>query len=108
MDAQRQALDSFVRLHASKASARGDERIAHLVRHTAQGVALNVPLQQYTLEDIVREFDPDRPLVRWLIRQLQTYDISRESVIGLIFDGGQDPLAHVVYRGQIRNHAEDD
>lgn len=97
MEEQQKALNSFVQVHANKLAIRKDKRVAHLVNYSVSGIPLNITLTQYTLEDL-REaniLDDSSPLVHWLFQQIQTYDIDRENIIGLIFDK-KTVLAHVV------------
>lgn len=97
MEEQRKALDSFVQVHANKLTIRRDKRVVHLVNYSPSGIPLNITLTQYTLEDLreARILDDSSPLVHWLFQQIQTYDIDREHIIGLIFDK-KTVLAHVV------------
>ena len=40
----------------------------------------------FKMEDVVKEFDTDSPLVRWLLNQMTTYDCRTQRILGLIFD----------------------
>lgn len=97
MEEHQRALNSFVQLHANKLSIRKDKRVAHLVKYSPSGIPLNITLTQYTLEDLQKEniLDDTSCLVHWLFQQIQTYDVDREHIIGLIFDK-RTVLAHVV------------
>ena len=97
MEEQQKALNSFVQVHANKLAIRTDKRVAHLVNYSPSGIPLNITLTQYTLEDLRQAniLDVSSPLVHWLFQQIQTYDIDREHVIGLVFDK-KTVLANVV------------
>ena len=97
MEEEQKALNSFVQVHANKLAIRTDKRVAHLVNYSPSGIPLNITLTQYTLEDLRQAniLDVSSPLVHWLFQQIQTYDIDREHVIGLVFDKNT-VLAHVV------------
>lgn len=99
---------SFVRLHGTRLKGvSSPERVAHLVHFSASGMPLDVPLTPYTIERIVDELDPDSHPIRWLIQQVQTYDIDSQNVIGLIFSP-TSALAHVVQCGAPKTMADDD
>lgn len=106
MQSEQAALLSFVRLHGSRLKkVRSDERVAHLVNFSEAGVPLDSPLKQFTVQDILSELDSESMPVRWLIRQVQTYDVDGQNVIGLIFNR-QSVLAHVVQCGSAKTEAD--
>lgn len=112
MQHEQQCLDAFVALHGSrlKNMPPPTQRTAFLTRHHATGVPLDAPLVPYTGARICDEFDPDSVLVRFLLKQLATYDEHAERVIGLIFGDEHEPsvLAHVVRVGSPKRHDPDD
>lgn len=107
MEHENYALETFVRLHARRLAALArcvpaGQRVAFLARHSCAGIALDVALEPFTEEQIVDsdEFDTASPLVRWLLRQIQTYDCDSQHVLGLRFGKGI-VLAHVVQAQKI-------
>ena len=99
-------LDNFVHLHAHRLPQQPDkDRAAHLVYHSESGMSLDAPIVVFTLEEIISTFDTDNATVRWLIRQVQTYDMTSTRVFGLIFDKNH-VLAHVLRRGSVRDEED--
>lgn len=94
MEREQEELRRFINLHASKAALSAERRL-HLATWSASGVPLDVELATWSVEDVFRAFSQESMLVRWTMRQLQTYDVDREIVIGLDFGDGK-LLAHVV------------
>ena len=96
------ALSSFVQLHASKLArkAGGSERCAYLVPYRSTGIPLDVRLEEhaYTQELVVGAFDAHSAPVRWVLRQMSSYDQDTECVVGLVFDRAT-VFAHVIRRG---------
>ena len=89
-----QALISFVNVHARKVEVSND-RCVYLAEYNENGVNVDVVLKQYTIEQIISNFDTNDQLIRWLIQQIQTYNVKKEIVLGLIFSKSEI-LAHVI------------
>ena len=49
---------------------------------------LQSKIEVFSREDINTQLDRESHLVRWVDRQLQTYDPEKEVIIGLLFDKG--------------------
>ena len=91
-----------MQLHASKLArtAGGSERCAYLVPYRSTGIPLDLQLEEhgYTHEQVVNAFDAQSAPVRWVLRQISSYDQDSECVVGLIFDRST-VFAHVIRRG---------
>ena len=85
MERERKAFDAFVRLHANKATAT-DTPVAHMQFWREDFRSASDPLLAMDVEDVLSELDRDSESVRWLLRQLHTYDCSRQKIVGLIFN----------------------
>lgn len=102
MDQQQNALLAFVKLHGSRLKVScATSRVAHLARYSKSGNPLDIALEMYTIERVIAEMDKESPPVRWLIRQIQTYDTVSQRVLGLIFDP-RTAYAHVIECGVVR------
>lgn len=97
MEREQKALNAFVHMHAHKATQPKDTRVAHLAHFHPSGMPLDTVLTQYTIEDLASVLDCETHLSRWLMRQVQTYDLDKEHVVGLLFENGT-ALAHVVQK----------
>lgn len=84
MEWQRRCFDTFVQLHASKASTTSSP-LVHAQFHS-ETMHPDVPLLLMTKEDVLEELDVESPLVRWLLKQLTTYDCTHQKLVVLIFD----------------------
>lgn len=108
MEQEQKALTAFVRLHGSRLKGTSsNDRVAHLVEYSSAGVPLDIPLSPYSVEDVVGRFDTESHPVRWLIKQMQTYEPSSSAVLGLIFNE-KTVLAHVIQCGSPKTDADDD
>ena len=87
-------VEGFVKLHGSKIAHLKGDRVAHLVEFNGS-VPLDCKITPYTVEDIVNNFNTDSPLIPRVIKQINTHDIDKEKVLGLIF-GKSDVLCHVI------------
>lgn len=77
-------LNSFVSLHGHQAHPT-EEPVAYLqfaesYRGGDSGLII------FQKEDIPHELNVESELVRWLLKQLNTYDCRSQRIIGLIFD----------------------
>jgi hypothetical protein len=100
MEREQATLNAFVQVHGHKATKSSKyERIVHLAHNSEQGISIDATLTQYTIDDLVdhKLLNADSQLVRWLYRQIKTYDVDKEHVIGLIFDENT-VLAHVIQK----------
>ena len=88
-------VESFVKLHASRTFQCNNERVAHIAQYNELGMPLDIGLQAFGVEQIVREFDTASKPVQWLLHQLTTFDAHNERIVGLSFDSAH-VLAHVV------------
>ena len=84
MEKERKIFETFLSLHSHKADVT-DEPVAHVQFHSDK-MPHNAPLLQMTKEDIISDLDPTSELVRWLLEQMNTYDCTRQRIVGLIFD----------------------
>ena len=104
MQVEQVALRRFVDLHGSKyKNIKCPERAVFLARFS-DVMSLDVKPTKYRQSDIVQTFDTDDATVRFLLRQLQTYDMDTQNVLGLVFSGGT-VLAHVIQCGQLREES---
>ena len=87
MDPQRRAFRTFLALHAAKARPT-EAPVVHLQFCGADGALppADAPLVALTREEVLEELDAESELVRWLLRQVSTYDCRRQRVIALVFD----------------------
>ena len=99
-------LKNFVELHSYKIPSPKDERVAYLTQHSSSGIPYDTVLTRYTVEDVKSSFDTESTSVRWLLRQMMTYDVSRQSVLGLVFQKNH-VLAHVIEKGSVRTEHDD-
>ena len=84
MESQRRCFDTFLRLNARKAGATRVP-VVHAQFHS-ETTFPDDPLLLMDKDDILAELDAESPLVRWLLRQLTTYDCTRQKILCLIFD----------------------
>ena len=91
-------LENFVKLHANRLPKPNGCRRVFLVHHSSRGVALNVDLEEYSVQDVQNKFDTSRPPVAFLLHQMHTYDPYAFNILGLIFDA-ETIFAHVVSQG---------
>lgn len=94
MEAEQKALLSFINLHAKKAKLTKD-RCIYLTDFVEAGIPLNTPLTSMTLDDVLEAFDTASPLVQWVLKQISTYDVDKEVLVGLKFSK-QTVLAHAL------------
>lgn len=94
MEKEQHALNKFVQVHARKIKIK-DERCIHLVEYDENKLPIDVTLQCYTAEDVLAQFDTSSKLIQWILSQVNTYDVKKEVVAGLIFSKS-NVLAHVV------------
>ena len=106
MEKEQHELLSFVKLHANKARITKD-RCAHLVEFKNGRIPIDCTLTTMTHDDILLYFSDkdknksplDKPLVRWLMQQIATYDNDKEVIMGIIFSE-EIVLAHVVKKSK--------
>ena len=94
MEKERKALDAFVTIHAKKALL-SKERCVYLVQYNESGIPIDVTLERYTFDKLLNAFNTDSTLVKWLLKQINSYDVDKEILIGLKFST-TNVLAHVV------------
>ena len=98
MDAEHiKALESFVRLHARRLPKPNGTAVVYLATY-APTISMNTALTPLTTEDVVRTFGTDNTTVRWLLKQMQSADHFKFSILGLQF-GDRNVLAHTLCRG---------
>lgn len=92
MQREREAFRLFLSMHAHKARPT-EEPSAHLqfCARYVDGEAPTLPSQDcpliaFTRDEIVKEFDKDAELVRYLLHQMSTYECTTQRVVGLVFD----------------------
>lgn len=98
--AEEQILNTFVQLHAHKLkSIKTLEPIVFLAKHTPQaGIPLHAVLEPYSLSEVLSDdlqFDKSNTTVHWLIWQLQSYDYTRQKLLGVKFEN-DNIFAHVI------------
>lgn len=94
MDAEQKSLINFINLHAHKATLHSDRRI-HITQYNKDGYPLNTVLKVLSIDDIINNYDTNNKLVHWVIRQVSTYDVASEVVIGIEYPN-KSLLAHVL------------
>ena len=95
---KRHIYKGFLALHSHKATTTS-EPIAHIAFHPPDGILPpHLPLVRMTREDVASEMDTSSELVRWLLRQMSTYDHEREKIVALVFD--RKTVLSDVLRGQ--------
>lgn len=87
MDEYRRAFQTFLAVHAQKASAT-DEPAVHLCWATPQHATPlpDAPLLRLDRDDVLEALDPNSELVRWLLEQMRTYDCRTQRIVGLAWD----------------------
>lgn len=86
MEERRRAYSAFMTIR-SPGMAPTDQPIAHLQFFDGKGAShMSGPLIAFTRENVVAEFDIESDLVRWLLNQMSTYEPTRQSIVGLVFD----------------------
>ena len=75
----------FLGIHAKKAT-KTEEPVAHL-QFYKECIPSDAPLIRFTREDIIEcdELDQESELVRWLLKQMTTYDCRTQKIVGLVF-----------------------
>lgn len=86
MDRERKLFQVFLALH-SKDALPTDEPCCYLKFHS-DDPSVTSPLIRFTRDDLIEcdELDKDSTLVRYLIKQVSTYDCKTQRVLGLVFD----------------------
>lgn len=69
----------------SKKATATDRPLAHMQFHTNH-MDPNAPLLQMDKDDILEALDTESSPVRWLLKQLTTYDCTKQKIVGIIFD----------------------
>lgn len=92
-------VDGFVKLHGSRIAHLPGSEVAYLAVFEGS-VGIDCEIKPYTIEQILEEFDENAPLIRWLMKQVQTHNQDTEKVLGLIFNKAEI-VCHVV---QIQPH----
>ena len=95
MEEEQTALLNFINLHAKKSFIDPRQRQIFLTNYSQEGVALDVHLDILTYDDIICKYDMNDTLIRWVLKQMSSYDTASEVVIGLIFRN-ETILAHVL------------
>lgn len=91
---EHEILTNFVNLHAHKAKLT-NEKCVYLAKHNYAGNALDCKLTIYYESDIISSFDTSSTTIQFLLHQMQTYDIYKQIMVGLIFDES-NVFAHVL------------
>ena len=109
MEEEQKALYSFVHLHANRLRDRPakDPHVVYMAPFSPVSMPLDITLEPYTVDEIREAFDTNSTLVRWLLRQVETYNPEREIILGLIFDKTR-VLAHVIQRPELGEQQEED
>lgn len=94
MDTFLPELDGFINMHASRIAHHKGARVAYLAEYR-DPLSMDCNIKPYSMKMIVDEFGTDAPLVRWVLKQIQTHDIEHEKVLGLIF-GKSEIVCQVV------------
>ena len=99
MDEQRRIFHNFLTLHSHKAPAT-DEPCAFLQFHSSS-MPHDVELLRFSRQDVVEALDAEHSdLVRWLLKQMNTYTCTRQCIVGLIFDE-RTVLSEVLWRSDL-------
>jgi hypothetical protein len=86
MEEQRRAYSAFMTLRSSGVRPT-EEPVAYLQFYDDKTSShMSGPLVAFTRENVVKEFDVESELVRWLLNQMSTYDSTRQCIVGLVFD----------------------
>tara|TARA_B110000046_G_scaffold15928_1_gene15332 strand:+ start:302 stop:640 length:339 start_codon:yes stop_codon:yes gene_type:complete len=108
MQREQAALHTFVQLHGSRLrNCYSKDRVAYLVPYSSAGVPIHAALRPYTLAEIQQEMDVSSLLVRHLKKQVESYDMGSEHVLGLIFTNPTSVLAHVVRYGAVKGPGDE-
>ena len=94
MNEEQSALISFINTHAHKAVIHNERRI-YLAKYNDSGIPLDVVLDRYSYDNLLHSFDKESRLNHWVFKQVQTYDVNKEIVIGLEFSKSKI-LSHVI------------
>jgi hypothetical protein len=84
MDSNRRVYDQFLRLHACKARATTEPTV-HVMFYNGT-LSHHEPLVAMTIPEVCAELDTSAELVRWLLRQMHTYECTKQKIVCLIFD----------------------
>lgn len=95
MNHEQEVLMSFIKLHGHKAKINKNERCIHLVNYSASGIPLHSSLTIYNMDEMLTNYDLNSKLVQWVLNQMNTYDIDKEVILGIVFSNS-NILAHVV------------
>tara|TARA_B100001778_G_C18531379_1_gene603793 strand:- start:475 stop:777 length:303 start_codon:yes stop_codon:yes gene_type:complete len=94
MEKERRELDAFVQMHAKKAELTKDPCV-YLVECKQNGIPSDITLERFSRDVFMKTFDLNSTLVQWVVKQMDSYDVKKEIVIGLIF-ARNSILTHVV------------
>ena len=95
MQEERRLYRGFMELHSSKAATTAFPCVQVMFYKDTMGP--KDPLVQMTRQDILDELDKESPLVRQMLRQVSTYDVDKQVVVGLVFDR-KTVLSDVVWK----------
>lgn len=84
MESERRSFDAFLKMNARKATGTRTP-VVHAQFHS-DTMHPDDPLLVMDQDDVLSELDPTSSLVRWLLKQLTTYDCTRQKIVCLIFD----------------------
>ena len=84
MEAERRIQEAFVTLNAHRVPTT-DNPVAHLAFYRGGGTMPDEILA-FDRDDILNEMDAESELVRWLLNQMNTYDCTKQRIIGVVFD----------------------
>lgn len=84
MEEQRKVYQSFLTMHAHKGGCT-EEPTAHVLFYRGS-VPAAAPLVTLSRDDVADAMNKDAELVRWLLKQMSTYDCRKEKIVALVFD----------------------
>lgn len=77
---------SFLTCHAHKASPSKDPCVyLYFLPEGSTEVPVHAKLVRFSMENVKETLDVNSDLVRWLLKQLNTYDCQTQRIVGLVF-----------------------
>lgn len=85
MERERRIYNEFLAMHSQKAPPSA-EPCAHVHFYRGKAMTPAEPLVSMSIDELRSELDEEAELVRWLLRQMSTYDCRTQTIVALVFD----------------------
>lgn len=106
MDHARAIHRRLLSAHAKSLELHPNERLVHMAFFEGHAAPEAAVLLLMTQDDVLRRFDRDAELVRWLLHQMTTYDTDRQAILACCFDE-RTVLSDVLWLRDARTRAAD-